>query len=661
VLGVLSAGDRLPASYFGGWGHMEKLTQTPSHFRFGPFQLDASTGELAENGDKTRLHEQSLQVLLALLAQPGELVTREELVHRLWPAGTFVDFDRSLNKAVNKLREALADSPVEPRFIETLPRRGYRFIAPFTHNGQADLAGTVDSRFTAHKFVRRHSLLVSAAAVVVLVASWLLYIATRHPGDRTQAASSKVTLAVLPFDNLSGDPDQEYLSDSMTEEMIAELGQLSPAHLAVIARATSMYFQNSHKTAEQIGRELHVDYLLEGSVRRSASHIRITAELIQAKDQTHLWAGSFDRDVHDILALQTDVAGAIANHINVKFNSIQNRGVESARAINPEAYESYLKGLYYLRLWGNDNDGGNVVRSQEYLERAITIDPGYALAYTRLAQSYFVSVFQGQRPRNVMPKAEALARRALSLDPGLAEAHDILANVNLRYNYDFAAAEKEAKLAIDLNPNYPEAHDTYADYLSAVGRHEEALAEERHATELDPLFGSLTWGVGWHLFVLKRYDEALAQFRKLLEPEADSSAGHYWMGEVYEQKGMYKEAVDEWKTAYTLDGDKDMAATVQRAYDISGYHGAVKARDNIESERIQRRLERGKFVDPMNLARRAARRADRDEAFQWLNKAYEEHSPGIPMLMMPGEWKELRTDPRFEALVRRVGIPHQGS
>jgi len=468
-----------------------------------------------------------------------------------------------------------------------------------------------------------------------------------------------VSLIVLPFENLSGDPEQDYFSDSMTEEMIAELGQFSPQHLAVIARATSMQYKNSHKTAEQIGRELHVDYVLEGSVRRSARRVRITAELIQAKDQAHLWVRSFDRDLRDILTLQTDVAGAIANQISIKLDSSQNRSLRGARQVNPTAYEDYLKGLHYLRLWHNDAE--NVVRSQPYFERAITIDPGYAQAYTRLAQGYLVSVFQGQRPRDVMPKAEALARRALSLDPGLAEAHDILANVALRYNYDFAAAEQEARLAIDLNPNYPEAHDTYADYLSAVGRHEEALAEERRANELDPLLGPLTWGVGWHLLVLKRYDEALAQFRKLLEPEANDPTGHNWMGNVYEQKGMYKEAVDEWTTACTLEGDKDMAATLQRAYDISGYRGAVKARDDIESEQVQRRLKKGKFVDPMDLATLAARRADKDEAFQWLNKAYEEHSPGIPMLMIPGDWQELRGDPRFLAFVHRVGIPYHGT
>ena len=631
---------------------MEKHSQVGPSVRFAPFELDVRSAELQSNGRKILLHEQPFQVLLALLERPGELISREELVQRLWPDGTFVDYERGLNKAVNKLRDALRDSADSPRFVETIPRRGYRFIAPVTHNGQAERPSAVNSRSAPAKLVRRRSAVLSAAAVVVLVAPWLLYIATRHPADRAQPANSKVTLAVLPFDNLSGDPEQEYFSDSMTEEMIAELGQLSPAHLAIIARATSMQFKNSHKTAEQIGRELHVDCLPEGSVRRDAIHVRITAELIQAKDQTHLWAGSFDRDVHDILALQTDVAGAIANHINVKFNSIQNRSLENVRAVNPEAYENYLKGLHYLRLWHNDWE--NVMRSQQYLERAITIDPGYALAYTTLAQNYFLRIFKGQRPRDVVPKAEALARKALSLDPGLAEAHDILANVNLRYNYDFAAAEQEAKLAIELNPNYPEAHDTYADYLSAVGRHQEALAEERRASELDPLLGPLTWGVGWHLLLLNRYDEALAQFRKLLEPEANDPTGHYWMGNVYEQKGMYKEAVDEWKTAYTLDGDKEMAATVQRAYDISGYRGAVKARDDMESEQVQRRLKKGKFVDPMDRAKLALRQANKDEALQWLNKAYEERSPGIPMLMIPGDWKELHNDPRFEALVHRV-------
>jgi len=642
---------------------LEKPTQIPPSFRFGPFELDARTGELATNGDKIRLHEQPLQILLALLENAGELVSRETLVARLWPTGTYVDFDRSLNKAINKLRDALGDSAEEPRFIETLPRRGYRFIETVTGNGH-EWHTTPQAQSTFARLLHRRRVSLAAAAVVILALGSVVYVVSRYRRHIAHAASSRVSLVVLPFDNLSGDPEQDYFSDSMTEEMIAELGQFSPQHLAVIARATSMQYKGSRKTAEQIGRELRVDYLLEGSVRRSDSRVYVTAELIQANDQTHLWVRSFDRDLRDILTLPTDVAGAIANQISIKLDSSQNRSLRGARQVNPTAYEDYMKGLYYLRLWHNDAE--NVVRSQPYFERAITIDPGYAQAYARLAQGYFIGVFQGKRPRDVMPKAEALARTALSLDPRLADAHDILANVALRYHYDFAAAEQEARLAIDLNPNYPEAHDTYADYLTAVGRHEEALAEERRASELDPLLGPLTWGVGWHLLLLKRYDEALAQFRKLLEPEANSQSAHYWMGNVYAKKGMYKEAVAEWVAAYTVDGDKKLAAAVQHAYEVSGYRGVMQVKAQNLAEQIEQLSRKGKgFVDPVDRAVLALQQGKREEAFKWLEEAYEERSPDIPMLMVPAleelNLDKLRGDPRFLAFVRRIGIPHYGT
>lgn len=642
---------------------MEKLPQTLSSFRFGAFELDARTGELASNGDKIRLHEQPLQILLALLENPGELVSRETLVARLWPTGTYVDFDRSLNKAVNKLRDALDDSAEKPRFIETLPRRGYRFIETVTCNGN-DWPITPQATSTYTPLVHRRWLFLAAAAVVILTLGSVVYFASRHRRDMEYAATSRVSLVVLPFDNLSGDAEQDYFSDGMTEEMITELGQFSPQHVAVIARATSMQYKGSRKTAEQIGRELHVDYLLEGSVRRSDSRVHITAELVRAKDQAHLWARSFDRDLRDILTLPTDVAAAIANQISIKLDSSQSRSLQGARQVNPTAYEDYMKGLHYLRLW--DSDRENVVRSQPYFERAITVDPGYAQAYIRLAQGYFLGVFQGKRPLDVMPKVESLTRTALLLDPGLAEAHDVLANVALRYHYDFGAAEQEARLAIELNPNYPEAHDTYADYLMAVGREEEALSESRRASELDPLLEGVTFDVGFHLLLLKRYDEALAQFRKLLEPEVNAPAAHYWMGNVYAKRGMHKEAVTEWVASYTVGGDKKLAAAVQHAYEVSGYEGVMQVRVQNLTEEVEQLSRKGKwFVDPVDRAVLALQHGKREEAFKWLEEGYEERCPDIPMLMVPASevlnLDQLRGDPRFLALVRRVGIPYHGT
>jgi TolB-like protein/DNA-binding winged helix-turn-helix (wHTH) protein/Tfp pilus assembly protein PilF len=648
----------MPSTFSGG--------SMPNLDRADDLELDLKRYELRRGGKTLRLEKIPMELLILLVERREQLVGRQEIVERLWGKEVFLDADQGINTAIRKIRMVLRDDPEQPRYLQTVVGKGYRFVGPITFIGNGnkgiDLQGspTLPAPLSAKTSFRQSYGRVSflaIAAITIVVAGSFAYVLKRHEPRKAGAATSEVRLVVLPFDNLSGDPEQAYLSDSMTEEMIAELGQVNPRQLAVIARATSMEYRNSHKTAEQIGRELHVDYLLEGSVRRSNDRVRITTELIQARDQTQIWAHTFDRDLRDVLTLQTDVAGAIAEQVRVKFDSTRSLHLSTTKRLNPEAYENYLKGLHYLRLWHNDKQ--NIEKSQQYLERAISLDPGYALAYARLAQDSFLSVFYGQRPQEVMPKGEALARKALSLDPELAEAHDILANIELRYNYDFPAAEREAKLAIELNPNYPEAHDTYADYLSAVGRHQEALAEERHASELDPLLGPLTWGVGFHLLLLNRYDEALTQFQKLLEPEANDPTAHYWMGNVYELKHMYKEAVEEWAAAYTVGGDKELATAIRRAFHVAGYQGVMQVKAQNLAEQIQRRSKKGKFVDPLDRATVALQGGNKEEAFKWLDKAYEERSPQIPMLMVPGSWKELRGDPRFLKLVGRVGIPYR--
>jgi TolB-like protein/DNA-binding winged helix-turn-helix (wHTH) protein len=445
----------------------EPQTVTPV-IRFGVFELDLAAGELRKSGIKVRLQEQPFQILSLLLERPGQVVTRDEIQQKLWPDGTFVDFEHSLNAAVKRLREALEDSADNPQFVETVPRRGYRFIYPV--EGHA----------------ARSRRWVWALALAALPALLTLLLALNVGGlrdrlwPRADSPAKRIMLAVLPCDNLSGDPEQEYFSDGMTDEMIAQLGRLQPARLGVIARTSAMHYKGTDKHVDEIGRELGVEYILECSVRREGDRVRITAQLIQVSDQTHLWAASYERELAGIFAIQSEVSRQIARSLEVELLPAERARPSGAGTINPEAYEAYLKGRYF---WNKRTEEG-IKKSLDYFQQAVARDPDYALAYSGLADAYLVGIFVGYLPsQDNHPKGLAAALRAVELDDTLAEAHASLANFEIG---NWLVEEKELKRAIELNPNYAPARIWYAMHLSARGRHEEALAEGKKALELDP-------------------------------------------------------------------------------------------------------------------------------------------------------------------------------
>jgi TolB-like protein/DNA-binding winged helix-turn-helix (wHTH) protein/Tfp pilus assembly protein PilF len=499
--------------------------QPPIRLGFGVFEVDLRAGQLTKRGLRLRLQEQPFQVLAMLLEKPGELVTREELRSRLWPS-TVVDFDHGLNKAISKIREALGDSVESPRFVETVARRGYRFLADVavidTADGQREAAPDDLARpnpafvdLTHAGALPKRSLgpyawrLLGFIFALVLTASlsWIFYF-------RNQSSPKILSLAVLPLENVSGDASQDYFADGMTDELITHLAQISA--LRVVSRTSVMTYKGVRKPLAQIGGELNVDAVVEGSVLRSGERVRITAQLIRVPADKHVWAQSYEGDIRDTLALQNKVARAIVEQIRVTLNRHEQAALEHAKAVNPEAFQAYLAGRYF---W-NKRTGDGLKKAIDYFNQAIEKDPNYAQAYAGLADAYALSgdwEYGILSPEDAFPKAKAAATKALALDDNLAEAHTSLAFVLDLYDWDWESAEQEYKRAIALNPGYATAHHWYAWHLIVMGRNSEALAESRKAESLDPLSPIISADLADALCVAHLYDESVQQSRKTLE------------------------------------------------------------------------------------------------------------------------------------------------
>jgi len=448
--------------------------------RFGVYEADLRAGELRKQGLRLRLPEQPFQLLAILLEHSGQVVTREELQKRLWPDGTFVDFEQGLNAAVKRLREVLGDSAESPRFIETLARRGYRFIESLTAS-----PGRIES------------------------------------------------LAVLPLENLSRDPEQEYFAEGMTEALINSLAKIGA--LRVVSRTTAMHYKGVHRPLRELAQELHVDGIVEGTVQRSGERLRISAQLLHAPTDTHIWAESYDRDLRDVLALQSEVAQAIAREIRIKLTPV-----------DPEAYEAYLKGRYH---W---NRRPGVRKGIEYFEQAIAKDPTYAAAYAGLADCLSALSAWGVVPANEgCVKAKVLAEKALKLDPSLGEAHTSLALAAM-YDFDFSTAQREFERSIELNPRYATGHHLFGFYLGAMGRYEEAYTELQRAIRLDPLLGLTNAFLGYIYLYARRYDQAIEQFVKTIELDPNSAFAHGGLGWAYRCKSMHEPAIAAWEKAVEL-------------------------------------------------------------------------------------------------------------
>jgi TolB-like protein/DNA-binding winged helix-turn-helix (wHTH) protein/Tfp pilus assembly protein PilF len=630
--------------------------------RFGPFEADLRAGELRKYGVKLKLVGQPFEVLAMLLESPGQLVTREELRARLWPTDTFVDFDHGLNAAVNKLRDALSDSAEKPTYVETLPRRGYRFISALVLPDSQGLKLAVpempaspespgviaESQIPSRHRHRR--VFVTALVLVVILAVVFGFDlgGVRHRLVGEPSVPRIHSIAVLPLENLSKDPEQEYFADGMTDELITNLAQVSA--LRVISRTSAMQYKGTKKSLSEIARELRVDAVVEGTVMRAGDRVRITAQLIEASTDHHLWAASYDRDLQNVLSMQEEVTRAIVSEVRVKLTAQEQVRLASMHPINPEAFQLWLKGRYY---WYKLNPEG-LQKAIEYFQQALKKDPAYAPAYAGLADSYnLLAFFNVFPPREVMPKAKAAAVKALELDDNLAEAHVSLGWAGFTYDLDWPAAGKHFDRAILLNPAYPLAHSYYSLYLTALGRSEEGLTEAKRALDLDPVSPAILHYVVVQLYLARRFDEAIEQCRKTLELDPSFTPVHGTLAEVYSAKGMYREALAEYEEFSALSGGSPRStAFVGYAHARLGQRSqAFRVLDQLRAASKQR------YVPALSFAIVYVGLGEKEQAFLWLEKAYDERTNSLAYLKVQATWDPLRSDPRFADLVRRIGLP----
>jgi TolB-like protein/DNA-binding winged helix-turn-helix (wHTH) protein/Flp pilus assembly protein TadD len=609
---------------------------------FGIFQIDLKARELHKAGVKVKLQEQPFRVLALLVDRAGQVVTREELQHKIWPTDAYVAFDQGLNNAIKKVRDALRDSADSPRFIETLARHGYRFVAPV---GPAPQRPSEPSQVRFGSRTLRKAALIGLASASLLAAlaygTW--YASTMRAGP----PAAKVILAVLPFDNLSRDPDQEFFSDGLTEEMIAQLGKLNPERLTVISRGSVAKYKDSRLPANQIGGELHADYLVQGSVRRASDRVRITVQLIQVRDQTDLWAESYDRELKDILTLQDSVSRTIANQIHITLTPGQQTRPRGGN-LDPEAYEAYLKGRYY---W-NKRTADGLQKALIYFEQAINKDPTYGAAYSGLADCNSGLAWHGfKSPAEALPAANAAALKAIEIDPRSAEAHASLGLV-LTHRWDWAEAEAEFKQALQLDPRYANAHHWYGDYLSIMGRHDEALLEARQALVLDPLNLMISTWVGRRYYLAHKYEAAIEQGRNTVELDASFAAAHLLLGEDYVQVGQHEQGLTELQTAANLSGNSPLyLAQVAVAQASAG-----RKPEALQIVAQLQTISSTRYVSPYGLAQIFAALSDKDQTFKWLQIAYDDRAVWMSYLAVDPVFDSFRSDQRFQDLLRRVRL-----
>jgi len=617
------------------------------------FEFDFRAYRLRRSGRVLKQERIPMEVLAVLLEQKGQLVSREHLVERIWGKGTFLDTDNSINGAIRKVRQVLKDDPEQPRFIQTVMGKGYRFIAPVTYSYvQTPVSPTLEvapelppaGPVTDNRVLGRGPALLGIATI--LIVATLGYLQWSRYRVRPVARNGKVMLAVLPFENLTGDASQDYFSDGMTEEMIAQLGNSDPQRLGVIARTSVMQYKHNIKGLDQIGRELGVEYTMEGSVRRDSGKVRITTQLIQVKDQTHLWSAQYDRDSSDLLALQSEIAQKVVSEIEPRI------GVHERASTHPsflskesEAYELYLRGRYF---WNKRTSEG-LQQAIDYFQQAVSKDPGYSRAYAGLAEAYALTgAYSSAPPVEVMPKARAAALRAVQLDEALPEAHTALAVIAQDYDWDWLTAGKEYRRAIQLNPNYATGHQWYAECLALQGRFDEAFPEIETARQLDPLSLIIAADYGAIFYFSRQYDQAIEHFHTVLdmEPNFPRAKMLVW---AYAQKGRLAEALAEAENS-RIDGPWKWAMI---AY-ISGRLGD-QSKVKLALDQLQNLRKQG-TPDPMSFAVAYIGKGNRNQALAWLEKAYLARSGGLTALKVDPTYDPLRADPRFQVLIHRIGL-----
>ncbi|MGA9510299.1 MAG: tetratricopeptide repeat protein [Candidatus Sulfotelmatobacter sp.] len=645
-------------------------------YRFGAFEVRTSAREILKNGIRVKLRGQPYLILEVLLSRAGQVVSREEIREAVWPADTFVDFEHGLNSSVRKLRQVLSDSADNPSYIETLPRLGYRFIAPVTIAVEATESSariivgaaaaislpaatkprkdaSVLSISTRWKLL---SLYLAAVGVLGMIffafaqshgwVSWAL--SSLKPAAKASAPAKRFSsIAVLPLQNLSNDPAQEYFVDGITDELITDLAQLGS--LRVISRTSVMHYKGGNKTVPEIGRELGVEALVEGTVERVGDRVRIRVQLIDTASDRHLWTRSFDRKLEDVLLLETTAAHDIAAGIQSQATgpSVDSHFL-NGRTVQPDAYEAYLKGRYF---WNQRSEAG-LKKSIEYFQEAIAKDPTFAAAYAGLAGTYSILGSDVMPAKVARAKARAAAAKALELDPESAEGHAAMGMVAFYYDWNWEQAEQEFRRAIEVNPSYVTAHQWYSYYLRAMGRLPEALQEARQAQELDPLSLQANITLAGRYRDLSQYDMANGLAQRTLELDPNFAPAHEMLAAVYEQQEKFPEAIAEWQKAVELSQDNPaILASLGHAYALSG--------KRTEARKIVARLQlisTQHYVAAWDMAILFAGLGDSSSAFRYLERSYQDRESQIPFLRQDRRLTSLRADPRFQKLLRRVGL-----
>ncbi|MDN5000863.1 tetratricopeptide repeat protein [Bradyrhizobium sp. GCM10027634] len=626
-------------------------THPAKRARFGAFEADPRSGELVKNGRRVRLQEQPFQLLAALLERPGEVVTREELRTLLWPQ-TVVDYDHGLNKAVSKIREALGDSAESPRFVETVARRGYRFLADVTvvvdgstprEPDPPPPSPAAEAAPPARPVIgRQHGLFALIGLALLLAVALAAWLSALRPGAKVIHS-----LAVLPLVDTSQDPSQDFFADGMTGELITELGKVDS--LRVISRTSAMTYKGAHKSLATIARELNVDAVIEGSVMRAGGRVRITAQLIRAPDDSRIWADSYEGEVRDALTLRVRVARAVAGQVRATLNHGERAALDKTRSVDPLAYEDYLKGRYFL----NKRTGEGLKAAIKYFRQAIETDRNYAEAHSGLADAYALAgdwEYGVLSTEEAFAKATAAAGKALELDGTLGEAHTSLAFALDLYGWDWDVAASEYEAAIRLNPNYATAHHWYAWHLMLMGKTAEALKEFSQAQSLDPLSLIIGADIADALCIVRDFDAAVAQSRKTLELDPQFAVGHYELGQALVQLGRFDEAIAEFRKAIAISGHSSVFdSNLAYAYAVSG------RKDDAIMIATEMAAHSETYPSAQaNIALIYVGLGDRDAALDWLDKAYAiRFNPSI--LLRPA-FDPLRSDARFTELMRRIGL-----
>jgi TolB-like protein/DNA-binding winged helix-turn-helix (wHTH) protein/Tfp pilus assembly protein PilF len=637
--------------------------------RFGDFEVYFHTGDVRKHGHRIRLQEKPYQILALLLERAGEIVTREELRQRLWPADTFVDFDANLNTSLNRLRQALGDTASEQVFIKTIPRQGYRFVAPVTKFEDADTAPPAGplappaneglpyappAAQPASSFLQAFRLALIPAILVAIVIGALLYFRWVWASALAERGPHRMTILVTPFENLSGDANEDYLSDGLTDEMITRLGEIAPAHLSVIARSSAMQYKGAHKSIEQISREQHVDYILEGGFRREGDQVRITAQLFDARDRGSLWTEAYERNAGDLLAIQREVADRIARSLPVELSTSHGRPAAEPNPVNSEAYDNYLKGLFEL----NKSTPDGVQRSLEFFRLSSEKDPQFAPAFAALGFSYDVAAgWTFMSPQEAYPKARAAAKKALAMDDSLPDSHLAYGLVLHNYDWDWAGAEAEYRRALELDPSSAAGHELYAEFLAHAGRYQEALKEVRREQELDPAFVVTNSMVCFVYTQAREYEKAIKECGEVVDLDPRYMPAHAWLANAYVYSGRYEDAAVEFKKALELSNNANcLLAALGFTY---GWEGKTEEAKRILGELKSRSSQT--YVSPVGMADVYIGLGDREQTFAMLEKAMQEHSADLMFLATAPEFDSLHEDPRFKAMISRIGFPESAT